>query len=146
MSSENTVQRRIWLAVGAIGTTLFRFNSGRAWISNLGPKGVQRLQDGSVLIKAARSIALGMAYPNGESVTGQLDLGGWTTIEVTPEMVGRKIAVATFMDAKRSKGGKTSDEQANMVAQVDLAGGIAGIANSPEAAVAIVEDWKARNV
>lgn len=144
MSSENTVQRRIWLALGAIGTTLFRLNSGRAWMSNLGPKGVQRMSDGSVMIKAARSIALGMAYPNGDSVTGQLDLAGWTTIEITPEMVGRKVAVATFIDAKRSKGGRTSEEQANMVAQVDRAGGIAGIANSPEVAVEIVESWKKR--
>ncbi len=145
MASENTVQRQIWKALGAIGTILFRLNSGKAWISNLGPKGVTRLEDGSVLIKAARPIALGFAYPNGEPVVGQLDLGGWTKITVTPAMVGKEIPVATFFDAKRTTGGKTSTEQQNFADQVTRAGGIAGIVNSPEAAVAIVDDWKRFN-
>lgn len=130
------------MALGRIGTTLFRLNSGKAWISNLGPKGVTRLQDGSVIIQAARPVALGFAYPNGEPVVGQLDLGGWTKITITPDMVGREIPVATFIDAKRTKGGRTSSDQQNFADQVTKAGGIAGIANSPEAAVAIVDNWK----
>lgn len=145
MASEGTVQRQIWLALGAI-SRLFRLNTGKAWISNLGPKGVQRLQDGSVLIKAARSIALGFAYPNGDPVVGACDLPGWTTITITPEMVGRKVAVFTSIETKRTKGGQASDHQLNWCNQVDQAGGIAGIANSPEAALAIVESWKHRTI
>lgn len=144
MASENTVQREIWLALGSI-CRLFRLNTGRAWFSNLGPKGVQRLADGSVLIKAPRSIALGFAGPNGDPVVGACDLPGWTTVVITPEMVGRKVAVFTSIETKRTKGGKTSADQLNWCSQVKQAGGIAGIANSPEAAVAIVSDWKQSN-
>lgn len=144
MAAESTVQRQIWLALGSI-SRLFRLNTGRAWISNLGPKGVQRLTDGSVLIKSARSIAMGLAYPNGDPVTGACDLPGWTTVEVTPEMVGRKVCIFTSVECKRGKGGKASDDQVNWLEQVQKAGGIAGIANSPEAARAIIDDWLARN-
>lgn len=144
MASEGVVQREIWAAVGRLGAILFRLNSGRAWISNLGPGGVQRNTDGSVVVRAARPIALGMAYPNGDPVAGQLDLCGWTSIEITPDMVGRRVAVATYIDAKRSKGGKTSEQQVNFCDQLNKAGGIAGIANSAEAAVDIIESWKHR--
>jgi hypothetical protein len=144
MAAESTVQRQIWLALGAV-CRLFRLNTGRAWLSSLGPKGVQRLQDGSVLIKGARSIALGLAYPNGDPVVGACDLPGWTTVTITPEMVGRQVAVFTSIETKRTKGGKASEEQINWCQQVDKAGGIAGIANSPEAALAIVDEWKHRN-
>lgn len=141
MSSESTVQRQIWLALGAV-SRLFRLNTGRAWLSNLGPAGVQRLQDGSVLIRAARSIALGLAAPNGEPVVGVGDLPGWTSITITPEMVGRRVAVFTSIETKRSKGGRASAEQLNWVDQVQKAGGIAGIANSPETARNIYDEWK----
>lgn len=145
MAAENTVQRQIWLALGKLGTVLFRLNSGKAWMSNLGPKGVQRLQDGSVLIKAARPVALGLAYPNGEPVVGQHDLFGWTTVTITPDMVGKTVPVVTAVDAKRSSGGRTSDDQRNFAGAISNAGGIAGIANSPEAAIAIVDNWKRFN-
>lgn len=143
MASEGTVQRQIWLALGAV-SRLFRLNTGRAWMSNLGPKGVQRLADGSVLIKAPRSIAIGLAYPNGDPVVGACDLPGWTTMTITPEMVGREVGIFTSIETKRTKGGKTSDDQINWRDQLNKAGCIAGIANSPEAAVAIIEEWKHR--
>ena len=145
MASENTVQRQIWLALGKIGSKVFRLNSGRAYISNLGPKGVTRMQDGSVLIQAARPIALGLAFPNGEPVVGQHDLFGWTPIVITPEMVGRTVPVVTSFDAKATTGGKTRPDQQNFSAQIIADGGISGIINSPEAAVAIVDDWKRFN-
>ena len=141
MAAEGSVQRSIWLAVGAV-SRLFRLNTGKGWISNLGPKGVSRLTDGSVHIKAARSIALGLSMPNGDPEVGACDLPGWTTVVITPEMVGSKLAVFTSIECKASKGGRVSPEQQNWCDQVQKAGGIAGIANSPEAALAIIEDWK----
>jgi len=144
MANEGVVQRQIWLALGKV-SRLFRLNTGRAWLSNLGPKGVQRMQDGSVLIHAARSISIGLSYPNGDPVVGACDLPGWTTVEVTPAMVGKRIAVFTSIETKRSKGGKTSEDQTNWCTQVDAAGGIAGIASSPEQAQAIISGWASRN-
>lgn len=144
MATENTVQRLIWLGLGTI-SRLFRLNTGRAWLSNMGPKGVQKLSDGSVLIKSARSIAIGFAYPNGEPVVGASDLNGWTTVEITPEMVGKKVAVFTAIETKATKGGNKREGQINFCEQVTDAGGIAGFANSPEAAKDIVQGWMKKN-
>lgn len=141
MSSESTVQRKVWLAVAAT-TILFRVNTGRAWLSGMGPPGVRKLTDGSVHIQAARPISLGFSKPDGQPLVGTSDLNGWTSIEVTPDMVGCRVAVYTAIETKKSKGGKTSEDQQKFIAQVVKAGGIAGVANSPEAAVQIVADYR----
>lgn len=143
MAAEGTTQRQIWLSLGTV-SRLFRLNTGRGWISSMGPKGVSRLADGSVLIKGARSIALGLSAPSGDPVNGACDLPGWTTVEVTPEMVGKKIAVFTSVECKASKGGRVSPDQQNWMEQVQRAGGIAGVANSPESAKQIFFDWARR--
>ena len=140
MASEANVQRQIWLALGQV-CRLFRLNTGKGWISNLGPKGVHRLKDGSIHIEAPRPIPLGFGMPNGDPVVGACDLPGWTEVEITPAMVGQKVAVFTSIETKRTSGGKTSEDQRNWMAQVQGAGGIAGVANSVESARAIVDDW-----
>jgi hypothetical protein len=140
MASEGANQREIWLALGKL-SRLFRLNTGRGWISNLGPKGVQKLTDGSVRIFEARSVALGFAGPNGDPISGACDLPGWTTVEITPEMVGRKVAVFTSIECKASKGGRVTPEQKNWMDQVIKAGGIAGVARSPEEGKKIIEQW-----
>lgn len=141
MSSENTIQRQIWLALGSI-SRLFRVNTGRAWISGMGPAGVKRLPNGSVVITAARSIAMGFSAPSGDTIVGASDLAGWTTVKITPEMVGRDVAVYTSIECKNSKGGRSSPEQLNWMAQVKIGGGIAGIVSSPAAALLIIDEWK----
>lgn len=143
MASENTVQRQVWLGMGLL-SRLFRLNSGRAWLSNLGPGGIKKLADGSVLLQAARPIPLGLATTSGDPVVGQSDLFGWTEVVITPEMVGLTVPVVTAFETKRSKGGKTSDGQINFVDQVNRAGGIAGVANSLDAAMAIINEWANR--
>jgi hypothetical protein len=140
MASENTVQKEVWLGLGVI-SRLFRLNSGRAWLSGLGPKGAAKLTDGSVLLKSARPIALGLATTRGDPVLGQADLCGWTEVEITPEMVGSTVPVFTAIETKRSKGGVVSDNQINFVEQVQKAGGIAGVANSAAAAMQILHNW-----
>lgn len=67
-------------------------------------------------------------------IKGSSDLIGWHSIVITPEMVGQKIAVFTAIECKRPKGGRLSPFQANFIAQVKSAGGIAGVARSPDEA------------
>lgn len=143
MALENRVQREIWLGLGIL-SRLFRLNSGRAWLSNLGPAGVKKLSDGSVLLQAARPIPLGLATTSGDPVVGQSDLFGWTEVVITPEMVGQVVPVVTAFETKRSKGGRASDGQINFVDQIERAGGIAGVANSLDAAMAIMRAWANR--
>lgn len=141
MAAEGSVLRAVWLAV-AKTTTLFRLNTGMAWMSGMGPSGVRKLQDGSVHILQARPISVGFAKPDGKPVNGACDLPGWTSLEITPEMVGCKVAVFTSIECKRTKGGHASDDQLKWMAAVQRAGGIAGVANSAEAALAIVADYQ----
>ena len=139
MALESVVQRRAWLLLGRF-CTLFRLNSGKAWLSGAGP--AQRLQDGSVLVPAARPIALGLALTNGDPVVGQSDLLGWHSVVVTQEMVGTKVAVVTGIETKRTKGGHKREGQINFANQLEIAGGISGFASSPEEAKQIINDWR----
>jgi hypothetical protein len=69
---------------------------------------------------------------------GSADLVGWKTIEVTPDMIGARLAVFTSLEIKTPKGRPTAPQQAWMRA-VENAGGIAGIARSVEDAAEIIE-------
>lgn len=138
---ESNVMRGAWLALAKF-SRLFRLNTGLAWMSNLGPAGVQRLSDGSVLIQAARPVALGLGMPNGKPLNGASDLQGWTSIVITPEMVGCTVAVYTAIEAKESDGGRKSGDQLNFIDRIHLDGGIAGFACSAEEAVAIVQSYR----
>lgn len=140
MAREKTTQREMWLALGRV-CRLFRLNTGLAWISNIGPKGVIKRSDGSVVILEARPVAMGFSSPNGDPIVGACDLPGWTSVVITPEMVGRTVAVFTSIEAKSSTG-RATPEQRNWMEQVVRAGGIAGIARSGDEALGIVEGWK----
>lgn len=141
MASEANNQRAIWLALGSKLCRLFRLNTGRGWISGLGPKGVKKLQDGSVLIQAARSIPLGFADVKGNPIVGACDLPGWTIITITPEMVGRKMPIFTSVEVKSDTGRPTPD-QINWRDQIIAAGGIAIIARSAEDAQQQISAWQ----
>jgi hypothetical protein len=138
MAAESTVMRQVWAAVAST-TILFRVNTGKAWTGGGPPR---RLVDGSVVLPAARPIALGFSRPNGDAVSGTSDLVGWTPVRITPDMVGCQVAVFTAIETKKTKGGRTSEDQINFIAQVQRAGGIAGVASSPEAARHIVKDYR----
>lgn len=138
---ENPIMRGAWLALAQL-SRLFRVNTGQAWLSGMGPSGVQRMSDGSVVIQAARPVSLGLGMPNGKPLVGASDLQGWTPMTITPDMVGCRVAVFTAIETKASAGGRKTDDQRNFIDQVRLAGGIAGFASSPEEAVSIVEGYR----
>lgn len=125
---EAAIQQRILLAVSRGMTRLFRMNVGQAWTGD-----AQRQRDGSMLIRDPRPFKAG--------VKGMADLCGWTTIEVTPGMVGRKVAVYTAIEVK-GDGGRVRPEQVQFVDAVRLAGGIAGVAYSVEEAQGIVDSYR----
>ncbi|EIP9221001.1 hypothetical protein LT875_002447 [Salmonella enterica] len=137
---EATEQRLIWAAVG-LDCTLYRVNTGRGYVSGLGPAGISKLTDNSILMKAARPIPLGFINPRNEVVDGVADLNGWTSITITPEMVGQTIAVFTSVETKRTKGGVISVAQSDWRDKVTAAGGIAFVANSAHTAKAMLSEW-----
>lgn len=141
MARENPIQRAAWLRV-ARTSVMWRLNSGRAWLSNRGPKGVRWAVDRSyVRIEAPRPIAIGLGLVNGDPVVGPADLIGRTTVKITAAMVDKEIAVFTSLEAKKTGGGTRGKDQVNWCNQTIDAGGIAGFFSSPEEAEKIISDW-----
>ena len=142
MATESTVQRNVWLALARRAlarVTLFRANSGKAWLSGGGKVEVDAR--GTAHVPFARPVALGLALTSGDTVPGLSDLAGWTDVVITPEMVGRRIPVFTAIETKESGGGRRRENQINFVQQVQKAGGIAGFAASEQQANEIIEAW-----
>lgn len=84
-------------------------------------------------------------YPNGTVVKyglcpGSSDLIGWTTITITPDMVGKRIATFTAIEVK-TPNGIPSDDQITFVEVVQRAGGIAGFAKSDTEALTIIQSF-----
>lgn len=112
MASEQTIQQRIRLALSRGATRLWRNNTG-----------MLRDQQG-------RPVRFGLCE-------GSADLIGYTTVTVTPDMVGQQLAVFTAVEVKAPKGRATPAQEA-FIAHVRAAGGRAGIARSEADALRIV--------
>jgi hypothetical protein len=113
-NAETDLQQRIRLALGTSpNLRLFRNQVGS-------------LPDP----RTGRLVTFGLAK-------GSADLIGWRTITITPDMVGRQVAVFTSIEVKTERGRVRPEQQAWMGC-VQGAGGIAGIARSVQDANAIV--------
>lgn len=102
--TETSFLRKVWAELSAKGIKLFRNNCGTAWQIYQGKK---------------TPINFGLTPGSG-------DLIGWTTIVITPDMVGQKIAVFTSIEVK-TKTGKVRPEQEHWDKIVREAGGISNI-------------------
>lgn len=71
-------------------------------------------------------------------VEGASDIIGWQSIEITPDMVGQKIARFVAVEVKRPIGGRVSKEQKKFIDRINQDGGIAGVARSGFEAVMLV--------
>jgi len=101
---ESNLVRRLLATASRCGARLFRNQVGS-----------YRLSDG-------RRISSGLCV-------GSSDLIGYRVVIVTPEMVGRKLAVFCAIEAK-SATGRASDRQQEFIRQVNFDGGIAQVVRS----------------
>lgn len=109
--TEQQTQQRIRLALSRGATRLWRNNTGA-------------LRDAN-----GQLIRFGLC-------PGSADLIGYTTVEVTPDMVGQRIAVFTAVEVKTPTG-RPTPEQTAFLDHVRQAGGRAGIARSIDDAMRI---------
>lgn len=106
---------------------------GGGWIGTLGEEYMYSTKKGprkSVELYNARFIKFGLLIPSSERGKihgGTLDLVGWRTVVITPEMVGKKIAQYLEFDAKTPGYDRMSPDQKNRVKQILSAGGMTGI-------------------
>lgn len=114
--AESDLHRRLMKAASKAGARLFRNNVAMAWVG-------ERVQGGhgsTVVLKNARVLHAGLG-------TGSSDLIGFVPVTITPEMVGRKVAIFASVEVKTDTG-RASDEQLAWIAAVENMGGVAGIA------------------
>lgn len=131
MTPEGNVMRRIMLRLSnVIGVVTFRNQSGMAW------QGEVIRQDhakGLLVLRNPRPVRFGCG-PGGKDGS---DLLGWVTKTVTPDMVGKKVAIFTALEVKAEDGRATPGQQ-RFVDAVNAAGGIAAVVRSEEEAVKAV--------
>lgn len=128
--NENNLGRLIMLGLTKVKTTVFRNNTGMGWQGER----INTTQGRDILLKDPRPLHAGLC-------TGSSDLIGWTTREITPDMVGKTVAVFTAIEVKMPNG-RVTKEQLTFINRVKECGGIAGIARSPEEAKNLVQGMK----
>jgi VRR-NUC domain len=97
--NETNLTRQIWRALSDKGVTLFRNNVGKLCDAR------------------GRWVTFGLHVGSG-------DLIGWTPTLITPDMVGRTLAVFTSVEVKTPTG-KVSRDQQHWQDAVTKAGGVA---------------------
>jgi hypothetical protein len=88
---------------------LFRINSGMGWT-------------GKVIRNDGKVLVMENPRPLRAAPQGWPDLAGWTMIEITPDMIGQKIAVFTAEEVKIT--GRLSKAQAAFKKILESMGGI----------------------
>lgn len=118
MSDESEVQQHIQIEASKLGNKLFRNNSGGC-----------KDATGRVIY-----YGLGVISSQQNKYFKSSDLIGFTPITITPDMVGRKLAVFTAVEVKKTKWKYMATErevaQKKFLDVVNMNGGIAIFANS----------------
>lgn len=81
-------------------------------------------------------------FPDGSRVAyglapGSSDIIGWKRTRITPEMVGKDVAVFIAIEVKTGTG-RPSKEQVNFIEAVKAYGGVAGVARTEEEAIQLI--------
>ncbi len=122
--SEAELLAQIMLACSRGPSRLWRTNAGIAWAGKIAEHTPRRL----VLIDP---------HPVKLGPPGFADLNGFTSIPVTPDMVGSRIAVYSAVEGKVGRRQATPEQRA-FIELVRASGGRAGVARSVEEAVGIL--------
>ena len=119
--SEHEIQQRIRLACGRGPVRLWRNNSG------------------ALVDQQGRLVRFGLCK-------GSSDLIGLRTLEITPDLVGQRLAQFVALEIKTARG-VVSPEQRAFLALVEQLGGLAAICRSVEAAEQVLKlaPWPARD-
>lgn len=122
---ESNLDRLILRELSRDDVRLFRNVVGTGW------QGQVVRRDGDLLVlKNPRPINAGLCV-------GSLDLIGWRSMVITPEMVGQRVAIFAAIEDKVGRR-QATEEQKNFIEVVTGFGGFAGVARSVEDARIIV--------
>lgn len=125
MAKEHRVQTDGRNALAIPGVFCTRANVGKGWTGSE----IIKLPDGSRLIRNPRPFDTGL--PDGFADTFGVD-----SVTITPDMVGKKIGIAFFVEYKADDGDLSTIQAAFLEAMRNL-GARAGVARSAQEAVDI---------
>ncbi len=132
--SESNTMRLIMLAIGKIpGVRIFRNNTGKAWVGKSAVMHERKqiwVNKGDVIIEQGRFFIAGLCV-------GSSDLIGFKSVTVTPDMVGKTVAIFIAPEIK-AKTGRLSNEQKAFHKTVNDHGGIAYVATDEIEAVELL--------
>lgn len=129
--SETDFIKKMLLESNDADCVLYRNNTGIGWAGTfMGRDGA-----GNVVLKNARPLHAGLC-------TGSSDAIGWANVIVTPEMLGRSLAVFLAVEAK-SRRGATSADQIRFLHNVNRARGIGIVLRDGESIVERIADARA---
>lgn len=121
--SETELVKQIQIVASTAGARVFRNNCGQAWLGD-----AVKLNNGDIIIRNPRVVKYGVGNPGGS------DLIGWNPVVITPEMVGKTVAVFTAIEVK-AETGRVTKEQQGFLNAVTHFGGIGFIARNEDQAV-----------
>lgn len=109
-------------------------NRMRAIMAGVSTPGVRVFRNnvGALKDQEGRLVRYGVANPGGS------DLIGWKSVEITQNMVGRKVAVFLAIEVKGERT-PIRPEQRNFIDRVKADGGLAGIARCVDDALGIID-------
>lgn len=137
--SEIDLMRHLMKHATRLGARLFRQQVGQAWVGK-----AQRIDRSQTIDVRPGDVVIRNARPFHAGVPGMSDLGGWTSVVITPEMVGSTVAVVVQAEIKDK--GRATTEQLAWIDAVKAAGGRAGIARNDEDLAAIISGEPARSL
>lgn len=122
--SESPLYGEIMRALSNGNTRIFRQNAGIAWQGKVIEQSATRL-----ILAYPRALRLGVA--------GMSDLGGLTSVIITPEMIGQCVGIDVQIECKFGRA-RATPEQAAYISIMQSLGARAGIARSVADAQAII--------
>lgn len=110
--THKTLQNQLLKLASRLGARLFQNNVGTGWVGRITSRTA-----GTITLNGYRILEAGLGKGSG-------DLIGFVPIEITPDMVGRKVAVFLSVEVKTGSGRMTK-EQRSWMDVVNKMGGIA---------------------
>lgn len=143
---ESNILKIISVKLSQLKVSIFRNNVGTGWVGEtfkiakpttliLNGKPVQ-VNPGDLIIKNPRPLRAGLHE-------GSSDLIGWKTVEITSEMVGKKVAIFVSIEGKTDFG-RISDTQAIWLQNVKNAGGIGYVCRNVQDVESVINDFNQR--
>lgn len=131
--NETNITRTIMLSLSKLGVKIFRNNTAMGFAGQskrFSKRETVTLEAGDIIIRNGTVLHSGLCK-------GSSDLIGYKSVTVTPEMIGKKLAIFTACEVK-TPSGRATPEQIAFINMVNEHGGIGFIARSADEACAAI--------